>query len=66
MRVTFSQIHSPLHLGVATRYLQPYYMYYHNRYYYFWPREDAWEQMSQMMASKLWIPELDKVEVLNR
>ena len=34
--------------------------------YYFWPREDAWEQMSQMMGSKMWIPELDKVEVLNR
>jgi len=33
--------------------------------YYFWPRTDAWEDMKSGLEKKPWIPEREKIELLN-
>jgi len=34
--------------------------------YFFWPRNDAWEQIKVEIESKPWISERDKVDILNK
>ena len=34
--------------------------------YYFWPRNDAWEQIKIELDSKIWVKESEKVRILNQ
>ena len=34
--------------------------------YFFWPRNDAWQQLKDEMELKHWIAELDRIELLNQ
>lgn len=34
--------------------------------YFFWPRNDAWEQLKTEMESKRWISEEDQIALLNK
>ncbi|CAM9107966.1 unnamed protein product [Chrysoparadoxa australica] len=32
---------------------------------YFWPREDSWKLLKNELDNKPWLPNLDKIEILN-
>ena len=34
--------------------------------YYFWPRNDAWQQLKDELESKHWIEEAESIKILNK